>query len=310
MINEDHRDSSHRAFTTELLPVLRKQGFRYLAAEAFGPDVEAARYPKVGRDFTDDPVFGDMVRRALELGYTLVPYEAPSECSAAELKAFNTNGSAAILGNNCMEGRELGQARNLARFIESHPGEKLLVHVGGSRNAKIDFIFGKLMGLNFRELTKIDPLSIDQIQMSEGAGARPEYWAVAAQYSDRTAAFALQSKKGFYPEDDGMDISVMHPHAKYENGRPVWLSTGGWRKAAPIGQLPAYRAAAPEIRKAGTVILQVFGVNDSADAVPIDQFLITDPSKPAAVMAPLGKYRVRVIDREGRVLVGFEIGVS
>jgi hypothetical protein len=58
------------------------------------------------------------------------------------------------------------------------------------------------------------------------------------------------------------------------------------------------------------VILQVFGVNDSADAVPIDQFLITDPSKPAAVMAPLGKYRVRVIDREGRVLVGFEIGVS
>lgn len=307
MINEQHRDPSHRAFTTELLPILRKQGFRYFAAEAFGPDIGAARYPKVGRDYTDDPVFGNLIRRAIDLGFTLVPYESPSQCSAAMLKAFNTTGS--LGADNCMEARELGQARNLAHFIETHPGEKLLVHAGMGHIMKIDSAFGYVMAWNFRDLTKIDPFCIDQDYMSERDDERPDYTFISAKYADRTAPFVLQSAGGFFvPRDsDGLDIAIIHPRARYENGRPTWLSTGGWRKPRPIAQLPAYQAAIPELRKAGATLLQVFLVIDEPDAVPIDQFLITDPLKPAVLMLPDGKYRLRVIDRNGKALVNFDL---
>jgi len=309
MINEEHRDSSHRAFTAELLPILRDQGFRYLAAEAFGPEIQSARYPKVGREYTDDPVFGDMIRRAIDLGFTLVPYESPSTCSAAELKEFNTKGFGAIAGNSCMEGRELGQAQNLAKFIKTHPGAKLLVHAGGARIAKEDSPFGYLMAWNFRELTKIDPLSIDQIQMSESDAEQPDYTFIAAKYADRPAPFVLRSKTGFFvPEtSEGLDVVVIHPLARYEHGRPAWLSTGGWRKPRLIAQLPAYQAAVPQLRSAGTTLLQVFFATDEPDAVPVDQFLISDPLKPAALMLPDGKFRLVVIDRAGKVITGFNL---
>jgi hypothetical protein len=308
MINEEHRDSSHRAFTTELLPILRKQGFRYLAAEAFGSDITAAGYPKVGRDYTDDPVFGDMIRRAIELGFTLAPYEAPSQCSAAELQSIfkQTVGPGALLGSDkCLEGRELGQARNLAQFVENHPGEKLLVHAGMGHIQKTDLPFGYLMAWNFRELTKIDPLSIDQNYMSERDAEQPEYPLIAAKYADRTVPFVLRSGDGFFlPQNaEGVDIAVIHPRARYENGRPTWLSTGGWRKPSLIAQLPAYQAAVSKLQEAGTTLLQVFLISDKPDAVPVDQFLITDPLRPAALMLPDGKYRVRVIDRNGKTLV-------
>jgi len=306
MINEEHRDPSHRAFTTELLPVLREQGFHYFAAEAFGPDIQEARYPKAGRDFTDDPVFGDLIRRALELGYTLVPYEAPSTCSAVALKAFNTAGA---IDDNCMDGRELGQARNLARFVEQHPGEKLLVHAGMAHIQKADLPFGHLMAWHFRDLTKVDPLTIDQIYFSEGGGEAPEYAPVAEKYPERTTPFVLRSGDGFFlPENaEGIDIAVVHPRTRYVNGRPTWLSTGGWRRPVPIAQLAAYHAAIPALQKAGTTLLQVFLVTDEPDAVPIDQFLIKDPLSPPAPMLPSGSYRLRIIDRKGKTLAAFHL---
>jgi len=309
MINEEHRDSSHRAFTTELLPILRQQGFRYLAAEAFGPDIGAARYPKAGRHYIDDPVFGDMIRRALDLGFTLLPYDVPTACSEADMKAFNTSGFGNLGGNNCMEGRELGQARSLAKFIETHPGEKLLVHAGAGHIQKIEFPFGPLMALDFRNLTKIDPLCIDQIYLSEREGEDSQYTAIDARFASRTAPFVLQSTAGFFLPDaaDGVEIAVIHPRARYENGRPTWLATGGWRKPVPIADVPAYGEAVPELRKAGTTLLQVFGITDESDAVPVDQFLITDPLKPAPLMLPEGKYRMRVIDGAGKTLVAFNL---
>ena len=307
MINEEHRDSSHRAFTTELLPILRQQGFRYLAAEAFGADIETAHYPKSGRFYIDDSVFADMIRRALELGFTLLPYDVPTACSDAEMKAFNTNGFGSLGSNNCMEGRELGQARNLAKFIEAHPDAKLLVHAGAGHIQKIEFPFGPLMALDFRNLTKIDPLCIDQNYMSEREGEDPQYTTIAARFADRTAPFALRSGSEFFLPDaaDGIDIPVIHPRARYQNGRPAWLATGGWRKPVPIADLPAYKAAAPELRKAGTTLLQAFAITDESDAVPVDQFLIADPMKPVPLMLPQGKYRVRVIDGAGKTLVAF-----
>jgi hypothetical protein len=307
MINEEHIDSSHRALTTEIIPILRKEGFRYFAAEAFGPDIESARYPKAGRYFTDDPVFGNLIRRAIELGFTLISYDVPSTCGAAQLKSFNTTG--AIADDSCWEEREMGQARNLARFMETHPDAKLVVHGGMGHIQKTELPFGKLMALDFRELTKIDPLSIDQVYLGEAKAGTPAYRVISAKYPDRVAPFVLQSGGSFFlpVEAEGVDLAVVHPRAKYENGRPVWLSTGGWRKPVPINQLPAYRAAISKLRSSGTTLLQVFRTTDNPDAVPVDQILITEPLNPATLMLSDGDYRVRVVDRNDNTLVTFRV---
>jgi hypothetical protein len=264
---------------------------------------------KYDAGFTNDPVFGDLIRRAQDLGFTFVSYEMDPHCGPGPQKAGDV--WMASYGA-CIERREQGQAQNLARFLETHPAAKLVVHAGGGHIQKMKFDFGPMMAWNFRELTKIDPLCIDQIYMSERsepAMEEPEYQLIAPKYADRTAPFVLHSRDGFFRPGaaEGTDIAVIHPRAVYENGRPAWLSTGGWRKPSPIAQLSAYQAAVPALQKAGTTLLQVFVITDGPDAVPVDQFLITEPLRPAAPMVPDGKYRLRVVDRDGKTLAAFNL---
>ncbi|MEE8094350.1 MAG: hypothetical protein V3T47_08940, partial [Gammaproteobacteria bacterium] len=83
MVNEEHRSSMQRAFTNRLLAPLRVQGFDYLALEGVGEDAAALNrrgYPVLSSGtYTRDPAFGDLIRRAIELGYTIVAYEATGD---------------------------------------------------------------------------------------------------------------------------------------------------------------------------------------------------------------------------------------
>src|SRR5262245_56373769 len=83
MLNEEHRSSIQRAFSNRLLAPLREAGFGYLAIETLSEDgaaLAARGWPTLASGtYTRDPTFGDLVRRALALGYKLVPYEASTE---------------------------------------------------------------------------------------------------------------------------------------------------------------------------------------------------------------------------------------
>ena len=84
MINEEHRTPVHRAFTHRLLPALRAKGFRYLALEALAEDAAALRtrgHPVHDTGiYTNDPVFADLIRDALKLGFEVVPYDYEGKC--------------------------------------------------------------------------------------------------------------------------------------------------------------------------------------------------------------------------------------
>ncbi len=79
------------------------------------------------------------------------------------------------------------------------------------------------------------------------------------------------------------------------------------RKPSPIAQLSAYQAAVPALQTAGTTLLQVFLITDGPGTVPVDQFLITEPLRPAVPMVPVGRYRLRVVDRNGKILTAFNL---
>ena len=80
MMNERHFNPYNRAFVISWLEKCYENGYRYLAAETlFAKDslLNERRTVLLGETgfYSDEPVYGDMLRTALNLGYTLVPYE-------------------------------------------------------------------------------------------------------------------------------------------------------------------------------------------------------------------------------------------
>ena len=158
MVNEAHHDGHTRELTLLLLPRLRAMGFTYFAAEALDERDAALMkrgYPVTasGSEYLHEPLYGEIVREAIKLGYTVVPYDA-------------SGGTA--------QDREDGQARNLyEQVLARDPKAKLLVHAG---YAHIDKQPGRLgaikpMAMQLRKLSGLDPLSIDQTDIREESPA-------------------------------------------------------------------------------------------------------------------------------------------
>ncbi len=81
MLNEMHFNPHSRAFVITWLEKCYQNGYRYFAAETlFAKDslMNERRTVLLGETgfYCDEPVFGDLLRTALNIGYTLVPYEA------------------------------------------------------------------------------------------------------------------------------------------------------------------------------------------------------------------------------------------
>jgi len=113
LFNEAHHISQHRAFLYSQLSTLKTAGYKFLALEALNSGVyidstSASRgYPifKKTGIYINDPVYGLLIRHALDLGFTLIPYES--------------------YGKN----RELDQANNIYNSYKSEKG-KLIVYAG------------------------------------------------------------------------------------------------------------------------------------------------------------------------------------
>lgn len=114
MIDESHAKSVHRAFTYSLLEDLYKQGYRYLAMEALNN--YSNKYLDSANVFTGyyvmESVMGELVRKALQLGYMLIPYE---DTLAAE---------------HTISQRDSIQAANISNVFKKDPSAKVIVHGG------------------------------------------------------------------------------------------------------------------------------------------------------------------------------------
>src|SRR5207248_2173148 len=98
-----------------------------------------------------------LLRTALRLGYKLVPYEYEQPCAP---KPDNPIA--------CDDERERGQAQNLVdRILRHDPQAKILGHVGRGHNSKEKSEQFAFMAWYFKEISKIDPFAIDQVDMSE-----------------------------------------------------------------------------------------------------------------------------------------------
>lgn len=307
MINEEHRTPFHRGFALELLERLYAKGFRYFAAEtldANDADLNKRGYPtqKTGY-YTAEPVYGDLIRTALKLGFKVVAYESMD----ASCKAPDDN------PEFCTDRRERGQAQNLYdRILKSDPQAKIFVHVGRGHNAKTeiskDFNF---MGYYFKEISKIEPFTIDQLRFSQRFNPALEhplyrYLTKANLLNDRASVF--QSPSGsFYSQSGAYDMSIFHPRIRYENGRATFLEMRGRRRAQKIN-LKKLKINNRGDAFAGTepILVQAFHAQESPEAVPVDQIMLYPNRQIPVLMLPKGNFRLRALDKSGKLIAEYQ----
>lgn len=233
MVNEAHHDASSRLLTLRLLPLLYDQGFRYLAAETFRPDSVLGVQPgyptpEMG-PYVRDPVFGAVVREALRLGYTLVPYEIEDDDDDDSVDRQ-------ILRDS-MEAVHLAE-----RTVERDPAARVLVHAGFGHIYETADERWHPMAAYFRERTGIDPLTVDQTTLRESSVPAFESAAYRGALPLLGDAPAILLDSADVPlrlgVDSPVDVVVVRPRTVHADGRPTWMALGGSRQPQSV-LLPA-----------------------------------------------------------------------
>ena len=279
LINEAHNSGQHRAFTSSLLKPLWDKGYRYLALEALShedPQLLSRRYPIIKSGYyLRDPVFGNMVREALRLGYKLIPYETTRNISNSTL-------------------RDGDQALNIyTETLKTDSSARVIIHAGYSHIAEEGGDAYSPMGKQLKALAAQDILTVDQVVMTERndtSKTHPYFRYVANNLKpNKPVMFRATDDILVDPVNlTSIDMQVYHPVTTYRKGRPEWLLRPGNR----LYDLPS------EFKQYKGFLLQAFKSGEAESAIPIDQFVIDDDK--ALVLKP-GKYVLKLTDRNGKL---------
>ncbi|MFD2568243.1 hypothetical protein [Pseudotenacibaculum haliotis] len=217
IINEAHQSSMHRMFTRTLLQELYDNGYRNLGLEALANGarldslLNSRKYPVQETGYyVKDPQFGNLLRDALEIGYTLFDYEN--------------------IGKENGKFREIGEAKNIKKFIDKKPNEKFLIFCGfdhvleGTHRA-----WEKAMAGRLKEYTGIDPLTIHQVAYSESGNTKFNHPLLKALHIQESTILVDKDQNPYqYKRGKAYtDIAVFHPNTQYINKRPDWLFKNG-----------------------------------------------------------------------------------
>ena len=295
MINEAFAKPLHRAFTLSLLADFYRQGFRYLAMEMLNnfSNHNLTRESMHTGYYASEPVAGELVRSALEMGFKLVSYED----TAAAVHTANQ--------------RDSVQAANLYEILRADTAAKVLVHASFAHISKKKGADGHIpMALAFWRLSGIEPLTIDQTDMTEESNfgyGRVIYQAYMQKYVLTEPSIALINNNPVNVTDkDLYDLCVIHPPTVFQDGRPTWLSLGGRR-------LPTYvKPSTPSVFLVQAYYQNEIDNNDNTpwQLVPADQTYITGSKKSYLLYLKKGKYKIFFRDINYHILSALPIEVN
>jgi hypothetical protein len=292
IVNETHDNPRDRAFVLAVAGALRPLGYAYYAAETFASwgneeqkaerlsRMVASGYPyRDSGTYSSEPMFANLIRSVLALGYRPVAYEfSPTDWPTIS----------ALSREQQVEMREQAQTENLARAIgAARPQAKFLIHVGYSHAAERPIGPAghkqEWMAARLARMTGIDPLTIDQVDLSEYS-ANPSTRALHAALAERVGERPTVFLAGGQPIRRGVnaeatDLQVVHPPIRRVHGRPDWLArTGRQAIAIPAELLP----------RTGRRLIQVFAAAEGPEAIPVDQALVNAGTEPPVLYVPAG----------------------
>jgi hypothetical protein len=272
IINESHHQPMHRTFTTSLLKDLYLNGFKYLAVETLTNDslinynLNHDKYPKTNSGYySKEPQYGNLIRVALEIGFELIAYD------------------------DITNRREYMQALNIKKqTFDKDPNAKVLIHCGYGHG--YEDMRDSLMGGWLAQLTGINPLTIDQVTLSEHSDRMYENEYYGTTYSNISAVFLEKTNVNAsfkIPEGIiGYDMSIYHPRTKYVNGRPDWLNLTGEKKYY-------FPCENKEISILYPLLVRAYLHSENPkSAVPYDCIEITSEKDKTALLLKPGKYNL------------------
>lgn len=180
MMNEAHSDLKRcirtRQIGQRILPTAHQAGVRRLAMEALQLPLIADRSnssrsaPDYKTGYLAQPEMREFIQAALNLGWTLISYEADLSLSSTEQK-FNLPKSTDNLEQlqssirDSINWREEQQALNLIAALRALPaGTPLLVWCGNNHHSKRVSPDWIPMGYQFQQHSQINPFVIEQIR--------------------------------------------------------------------------------------------------------------------------------------------------
>jgi len=294
--------------TVQLLARLRAEGFTHFAAETlYVKEAEALRkrgYPttKIGF-YTEEPIYGEMVRAAQKLGYTIVAYDAED----------------AGVG----DARERAGAQALYdQVFKRDPNARLVVNAGFGHIQKAGvYLGGSSMAKFFKKIANIDPLAVDQTMLIQHARSdqdHPWYSAVMqAAHPAQPFVYVDAGNKPWTLKPELYDVSVFFPRAVETNGRPTWVGLGGTRLPYPISgdlcrnQFPCliearYASEGEDAVAADRAVLNVIDPN-----APMSQRVLSNHgSAQSRLYLYPGNYQLSAVDGRGRTVSSQSIAVA
>ena len=290
IINESHHRPEHRKFTTSLLGELYNQGYRYLALEALhstqhhtytnyplnkfnlgDTTIMTRGYPLMkacSGTYVKEAQFGNMIRKAIKLGFTLVGYEKT--------------------GKN----RELDQAKNIANILDIDPQAKIIVHCGYGHLIEEPIINRKgqevkMMAGHLKNITGINPFTIDQTEYYYLANINE---IIFAKTEDSNPQIIIHQENTFKSHEvekqKYYDLTLFHEPITYVDNRPSWLVN---EKSNYVFQLNNESVFIDY-----PIRIKLLPSQDRLDAVPID---IIESDNPNEVIKLYGGFQ------EGKLVV-------
>src|SRR5262249_53917258 len=146
IFNEAHYNARHRVFVASMLEDLKKAGYTYFLAETFPDDANFFKDKHLTYHsgyYAMEPHFGNLIRRDIELNYTLYPYEDTTRANG--------------------KFREINEARNIETLLKKDPKARIIIYCGFSHIYEDSVSsWEKAMAGRLKEFTGIDPFTIDQ----------------------------------------------------------------------------------------------------------------------------------------------------
>jgi len=290
---EEHHSPQTRSLYEPLLRILWRQGYRYLAAESFTEKVMKPdfKYPENDTGFyTRDPVFASAVRVAKDLGYKLIAYDTEERGPAGD-QSF----------------RDRTQGENIkAHAFDIDPQAKVFVIAGRAHAAEETAQDGWTpMASVLKRLTGINPLTLYAPAMSQRLTAEEEeplYRSATSRGPIKEPTIFVDTKANKLLGSPGaFDAYIFWPRITVKDGRPDWLDQTLGRKRVRIST---------DLRKgSGMRLVQARREGEPASAVPVDQIIIDDQDNQKVLMLPAGKFWLRTIDRNSKVIAETHVSV-
>lgn len=278
IINEAHYMSLHRSYLAGLLEDLHGLGYNFIGFEGLSYEdslINTRKYPVLNSGFyTIESCFGNLIREAIRNEFSVFAYEQKFNDSLQELV-----------------GREKAQAMNIMKLIELHPQSKFIIYCGYDHAVEdtLKNFMGLPMAGQLKELSSINPFTIDQTQLSEYFNVGSRFRRLMEQDFD---AIYIDSNgtlfnRASFPKL--IDCNVYHPNTEYKFNRPTWLITKHTK----------FRKIQSKIKIGFPCLVKTYLANEDINiAVPFDVIELKSPEDETAILTSKNKKHKLVVQNQ------------